>query len=352
MRRHVICIILIIALTLVVLPFQVQANCRGCCSRHGGVTCVDGITQCRDGSSLSSKCQSKGCNKCGGVSSGSSSRSFSPSAANPSKSSTIEKCVCGGKVIYTDVGCPCEPDEGESTKPASTVNNEISGFRCNGHVALGIPGQEEQLLCRDGYAVGYDYERKVPMWVAYRLTPDSVNKKVKRSNKFREDSEIPAQYRSTLQDYKGSGYDRGHMAASATVDFSYESTQESFLMSNMTPQLPGLNRQGWRILEAEIREWTNERGELYVVTGCLFEGPLTAIGDGVGVPSHFFKVVYDGGNRNAIAFLVPHRKISKAELSEFIVSVDEIERKTGMDFNRLLDDWLEDDMEDDVERMW
>ena len=90
-------------------------------------------------------------------------------------------------------------------------------------------------VTRTGYAVGYDYDRKVPSWVAYRLTPDSVNKRFERSNKFKKDLEIPAQHRSTLSDYKGSGYDRGHMAASATVDFTYKSMMESFLLTNMAP---------------------------------------------------------------------------------------------------------------------
>ena len=85
------------------------------------------------------------------------------------------------------------------------------------------------------YAVGYDYDRKVPSWIAYRLTPDSVNKRFERSNKFKEDPEIPVQYRSILSDYKGSGYDRGHMAASATVDFTFEAMMGSFLLTNIAP---------------------------------------------------------------------------------------------------------------------
>ena len=99
-------------------------------------------------------------------------------------------------------------------------------------------------VTRTGYAVGYDYDRKVPSWAAYKLTPESVNKRFERSNKFKEDLEIPVQYRSKLSDYKGSDYDRGHMAASATVDFTYKSMMESFLLTNMTPQLARLNRQG------------------------------------------------------------------------------------------------------------
>lgn len=188
-------------------------------------------------------------------------------------------------------------------------------------------------------------------WVAYRLTPGSVNKKFKRSNKFKADTEISVQYRSKLSDYKGSGYDRGHMAALATVDSSYNAMMESFLLSNMTPQLPDLNRQGWRYLEQNIREWTNERGELYVVTGVMFIGEHGIIGNGVHVPTHFYKIVFDPVGLDAIAFLVPHRAISKRELPGFIVSVDEVERRTGLDFNNLLDDTVEDDIEDDVEAM-
>ena len=142
------------------------------------------------------------------------------------------------------------------------------------------------------------------------------------------------------------------MAASATVDFTYKSMMESFLLTNMTPQLPGLNRQGWRHLESYIREWTNERGKLFVVTGALFSASHGKIGNEVHVPTHFYKVVYGPTNQDAIAFLVPHRKISKSELPAFIVSVDEVERLSGFDFNNLLDDAIEDDIEDDVERMW
>ena len=70
------------------------------------------------------------------------------------------------------------------------------------------------------------------------------------------------------------------------------------------------------------------------------------------MPTHFYKVVYDPVNQDAIAFLVPHRKISKSDLPAFIVSVDEIERQSGLDFNNQLDDVIENDIEDDVERMW
>jgi len=159
-------------------------------------------------------------------------------------------------------------------------------------------------------------------------------------------------YRSNLADYKGSGYDRGHMAPAATVDFSKSSMQESFLLTNMTPQLPGLNRQGWRYLEAYVREWAEDRDDLYVVTGALFEGEVVTIGDRVSVASGFYKIVYDPSSSDGIAFLVPHRDIKKAEIPGFIVSIDQIEEMTGFDFISAVPDELEADIEDDIELMW
>ncbi len=142
-----------ILLTISLLTSPVYADCRGCCSRHGGVDCIDGVTKCRDGTPLSQKCIAKDCNKCGTVS---STPTPAPVTTETRKSVTV------------------------SPLPVSP-----GSFQCNGHVAYGIPGPEDQLLCRESYTVGYDYDTKVPTWVAYRLTPDSVNKKFKRSNKFK-----------------------------------------------------------------------------------------------------------------------------------------------------------------------
>jgi endonuclease G len=207
-------------------------------------------------------------------------------------------------------------------------------------------------LCREGYAVGYDFERKTPIWVAYHITKESVEKKFNRSNSFQADRDIPAEYRSTLQDYEHSGYDRGHMAPAATMDFSKESMQESFLLSNMTPQLPGLNRQGWRYLEEYIRTWAEERGELYIVTGALFEKEDQFIGDGIRVPSGYFKVVFDLAQCAGLAFIVPQQNISKAQLPDFIVSIDEVEARSGLDFLSLLPDDEEANIEEVINVMW
>ncbi len=225
---------------------------------------------------------------------------------------------------------------------------------CGQHLDKGMPStNSDQFLCRDGYAVGYNYDTKNADWVAYHITAESVNITNKRSNTFKEDTEMPDYARSTLADYKGSGYDRGHLAPSATMDFTRESMKQSFLMSNMSPQLPGFNRVGWRVLEEHVRDLANEYNELYVVTGPIYQGNEGTIGNGVVIPSAFYKVILDPSFDEAIAFIVPHRDVSSSELANFITTIDEVERQTGLDFFAQTPDSIEDNMESvKWEEMW
>ncbi|AIV04741.1 MULTISPECIES: DNA/RNA non-specific endonuclease [Vibrio] len=225
---------------------------------------------------------------------------------------------------------------------------------CGQHLDKGMPStNSDQFLCRDGYAVGYNYDTKNADWVAYHITAESVNITNKRSNSFKEDTEMPDYARSTLADYKGSGYDRGHLAPSATMDFTRESMKQSFLMSNMSPQLPGFNRVGWRVLEEHVRDLANEYNELYVVTGPIYQGNEGTIGNGVVIPSAFYKVILDPSFDEAIAFIVPHRDVSSSELANFITTIDEVERQTGLDFFAQTPDSIEDNMESvKWEEMW
>lgn len=232
---------------------------------------------------------------------------------------------------------------------AATANTT----ECNGHLLKGIPSTiSDQQLCRDGYAVGYNYQTKNADWVAYHVTKESVNLKYKRSNKFQADSELPEYAQSTLTDYKSSGYDRGHLAPSAAMDFTQNSMQQSFLLSNMSPQLPGFNRVGWRILEEHIRDLANTYNDLYVVTGPIYNGNEATIGDGVIIPSAFYKVILDPNYDEAIAFVVPHRDLSGSELSNFVTTVDDVEQQTGLDFFSTVRDSVENDMERQLWDMW
>lgn len=223
---------------------------------------------------------------------------------------------------------------------------------CNQHLDKGTPSDSDQILCRDGYAAGYNYQNKVSDWVAYYVTKDSVNAFFKRSNRFTTDTELPYAFRATSSDYTKTGYDRGHLAPSGTMDFSQESMQQSFLMSNMAPQLPGFNRGGWKGLEEKVRQWANDYNELYVVSGPIWDGNETYIGNGVYIPSRYYKVILDPYFNDAIAFIVPHRKVSSSELATFITTVDEVEQLTQLDFFSELPDSVEDDIESVIWDMW
>lgn len=208
------------------------------------------------------------------------------------------------------------------------------------------------MLCRDGYAVGYSYQARQPFWVGYKLTTMSVAKKVERYDDFRPDPQIPEPYQSKLDDYRKSGYDRGHLAPYASMDFTYEAGNQSFLLSNISPQRPGFNRQGWRYIEAYVRAWAAEREEIYVFTGPLFERDIGHVGDGILIPSHFWKAAYDPEDQQMIAFLVPHVDFSKEDIPHCRVSVDELEQRAGMDFFSIIDDEIENELEKWASPMW
>lgn len=224
---------------------------------------------------------------------------------------------------------------------------------CGEHLVKGMPSSNsDQVLCRTGYAVGYNYQTKNADWVAYHVTKESVNAQFKRSNNFKADTELPEYAQSTLSDYSKSGYDRGHLAPSAAMDFSQQSMQESFLLSNMSPQLPGFNRVGWRLLEEHVRDLANEYQELYVVTGPIYEGNEASIGDGVVIPSAFYKVILDPYYNDAIAFIVPHRDVSGSELINFVTTIDDVEQRTNLDFFANTSDDVENSMEAMLWEMW
>ncbi|RSM21615.1 DNA/RNA non-specific endonuclease [Aeromonas salmonicida] len=225
-------------------------------------------------------------------------------------------------------------------------------FQCGDHVKLGIPSQSSQLLCREGYAAGYNYDTKVSDWVSYRMTETSAQGNVTRTNKFAEDKDVPVQFRATLADYHRSGYDRGHQAPAADMRSTTTTMKESFLLTNMTPQLPELNRGAWRILEEKARQWAITYKDVYVITGPVFTGSDESIGNGVTVPNGYYKIVMDIENKEAIAFIIPQENIQASKLADYIVTVDEVEERTGLDFFSELPDEEEEAMESKRMKMW
>jgi len=227
---------------------------------------------------------------------------------------------------------------------------------CEEHVKYGVPSHSQVLLCRLGYALSHDGDKKVPIWVAYHLTKEHMAGTHPRSDDFRPDPDLEPGQRAELADYKNSGYDRGHMAPAADMKWDARAMTESFLLSNMTPQVGiGFNRGIWAVLEEKIRDWTIARGELYVVTGPIFapSGDKRIGTNKVAVPTHFYQVVFDPVRVEAIAFILPNKKLKSDTLPTYITSVDEVEKETGLDFLSELEDSVENLIEAVVQSgMW
>ena len=202
------------------------------------------------------------------------------------------------------------------------------------NLSFGIPGKADTIINRPGYALGYIEQHEQPAWVIYRMTrEEATTKAAKRSDKFRPDPEIPTGS-ATLADYRRSGYDRGHLAPAADMAFSWQTMADSFFMSNMSPQKPAFNRGIWKELEAQVRQYAISEGDIYVVTGPILPTTKTiTIGaNKVTVPSAYYKVVYDRtAPEKMIAFIIPNEG-SKASLQQFVVTVDAVEKETGLDF--------------------
>ncbi len=201
------------------------------------------------------------------------------------------------------------------------------------------------------YREGYEQAE----WVAYTITPEKLIKAAKRTDKFLSDPEITTGS-ATLEDYKGSGYDRGHLAPAADMAYSVETMKESFFMSNMSPQEPAFNRGIWNTLENSVRSVAGNCDCLYVVTGPVLEKPASsyaAIGKSrVSVPEYYYKVMiavsYDdavgAATVSSYAYILPNEG-SDARLKTFLCSIDSVEQRTGIDFFSKLDDRLEDILE-------
>lgn len=204
---------------------------------------------------------------------------------------------------------------------------------------------ERSRHCRLGYVLDHDDARKLPIWVVELLVPDRFvgpGDRKEQGNPFAPDPDLEEGKRAELKDYKGSGFDRGHMAPAATMKFSREATEESFYLSNMAPQVGiGLNRHIWADLEKLTRTWTCERDEIVVITGPIFDSRRAkTIGPNkVAVPDAFFKIAYDPNPKRVIAFILPNRKIDREGRSswetlrdDYIVTIADIEERTGLDF--------------------
>lgn len=182
-------------------------------------------------------------------------------------------------------------------------------------------------LCYNGFNVMYSGVSKTPLWVAESLTVQRLSTKIKREDNFHEESRVSSSHRATLADYRGSGYDRGHMAPNADMS-NKEAQFHSFSLANMVPQSPKNNQQVWRELEEATRAIvTKQKNDMYVITGPVFSGKkLKTIGDGVIVPTGVFKAIYIPKTDVIGVYYAPN----DSSLRVKIMSVCQLEEEIGI----------------------
>ena len=199
------------------------------------------------------------------------------------------------------------------------------------------------LLEKPQYSLSYNCQTGAANWVSWQLDRSWLGN-VDRSDDFRPDPDLPDNcYAVRPTDYRGSGYDRGHLAPSGDRTRRQSDNSATFVMSNMIPQAPENNREVWRELEEYSRDLVSQGKELYIVAGgegkdkaVSFAGSRSEIADGrVIVPEYTWKVilVLDNGNiENTIAVRMPNNDtVARTDWTDYIVSVDEIEKATGYD---------------------
>lgn len=214
------------------------------------------------------------------------------------------------------------------------------------------PLGKTDMVFHDGYVLEHSLAWRVPYWVCESLEDEELNGNRPRRNLFKPDPDLEAGRRSELADYKGSGFDRGHMAPAGDQTQDQRLKDETFFLSNMIPQVGAHNQRIWAALEDEVRSWAadNTADDVKVITGPVFHteadlkagfSTVTTIGDnGVGVPKSIYKIVVGtvGGVRRVVAFLTENRSYpSPFDFSDHIVPVSKIEELTGFNFMPELD---------------
>ncbi len=183
------------------------------------------------------------------------------------------------------------------------------------------------------FSLSYHETYEQAEWVAYTLKKEHLTYDDRRRPYFIEDPKVKSKS-ADWRNYKGSGYDRGHLCPAGDRRFSEFAYNETFYTSNISPQDNDFNAGIWNRLEQKTRYWAKAYGTLYVITGGVLEKGLFTIGEeDVAIPKQYYKIVVRGkGDHIKIAaFLMPHQE-DTAPLSQFLVSVDTIERLTGIDF--------------------
>ena len=210
---------------------------------------------------------------------------------------------------------------------------------CQSQAPYGFPQTTRENttpICRSAYALLHDNSAKVSPWVVYTLTPQHTIGCVVRTNAFAPDQSLRVGQRSELADYYKSGYDTGHIANDGDMSWDPIVERESFILSNMVPQLPSLNRGIWKLLETGVRVWAWQTGHTFTVyAGSIYDSSIDqSVGPNrVVVPHAFYKIVIDNTTKKSMAWIFPHKENLGTDLTAYQVTISDVEKSTGIQFS-------------------
>ena len=254
-------------------------------------------------------------------------------------------CLCAASIYWWP---QIDKYVNEVDKRPTMVDNAVYNEKT---LSLEIPVSHHTKNCQTvehmGYTVLYDSTEKIPQWVAYSLTAAEASADLPRHNKFMKDPDILLP-QAEDDDYKGSGWDRGHMAPAGDMKWSSQAMLESFYLSNICPQSHNVNAGDWKVLEELCRKLAIKHKKIYIACGPVInKREFGTIGSNcVTVPDGFFKVILLNGRKGwcSIGFLFNNRPGHK-KLSNYACTVDRVEEVTGIDFFPAMEDEIEDIIE-------
>jgi len=227
--------------------------------------------------------------------------------------------------------------------PSHTVNHSIDKLEIPAYTDASY----KQHLVYEGYEAVINEKMRIPEWVAYELTDQEVSGTNERSNHFRTDPNFKGA-QADDNDYRNSGWDRGHMAPAADMKLTEQMMRESFYFTNICPQNHNLNSGDWKALEELVRDCANKYSKVYVTCGPIVtDNSLGTIGaNKVTIPNAFYKVLLVSTPRGyeSIGFIMEN-KAGHKPLSTYAMTVDEVESRTGLDFFPALPDDIESQIE-------
>ena len=239
----------------------------------------------------------------------------------------------------------CKLETKKETKKETNNSNKVVNTAVNEVDLLPI-SSTNQIVRHNYFTLSYNEKYEQSEWVAYTIAAQNQSNQHFERPFYIQDEQVTTKS-ADWRNYKKSGYDKGHLCAAADMKFSKKAFDETFLTSNISPQKHDFNEGIWNRLEQKTRYWATKYNGVYVVTGPVLSDGLSTIGqEDVAVPNYFYKIILKeiNGTKSIIAFMMPAQD-SDAPLYNFVTSVDNIEKITGIDFFPNLEDSLENELE-------